>query len=226
MGVRTGNEPANANGVNKYMAKGFVYIAQNAAMPGLLKIGYSEKVPTARIQELYTTGVPEPYSIAYYCLVEDARSIEAEVHRNLASSRHSANREFFRVDLEKVIESIRSMCAPEHEWSEHEHLTKVAETSIPTQRSIDHIDFVSRHSVESELREMENFVLMAREERLAPYIVSLFYDSNSCCCSFELADGVDEYGEIAAAIRDVARQTIGQFEWFGTLDHGKPLEEF
>ena len=208
------------------MAKGFVYIAQNAAMPGLLKIGYSEKVPIVRIQELYTTGVPEPYSTAYYCLVEDARNIEERLHRSLAAFRHNANREFFRVGLETVIESIRNMCAPEHEWSEHELPAKDAETSVPNRRSVDHIDFVSRHSVESELREMENFVLMAREERLAPYVVSLFYDSNSCCCSFELADGVDEYGEIAAAIRDVARETIGQFEWFGTVDHGKPLEEF
>jgi len=208
------------------MAKGFVYIAQNEAMPGLLKIGFSEKVPTARIQELFTTGVPEPFSVACYCLVEDAKSIEGKLRRNLAASRQRKSREVFRVGLEKVIENIRSMCVPEHEWYEHELSSRTAGTSVDAQRSIDHIEFVSRHNVESELREMEDFVQLAREERLAPYVVSLFYDSNSCCCSFELANGVDEYGEIAAAIRDVARETIGQFEWFGTVDHGKPAKKF
>lgn len=51
------------------MAKGFVYVLSNAGMPGLLKIGSSTKVPTARAAELNTTGVPSPFEVEYYCLV-------------------------------------------------------------------------------------------------------------------------------------------------------------
>ena len=48
------------------MAKGFLYVADNSSMAGLLKIGHTEKVPTARLDELFTTGVPEPFEVAYY----------------------------------------------------------------------------------------------------------------------------------------------------------------
>lgn len=58
------------------MAKGFVYILRNETVPGLLKIGHSVKVSTERNEELFTTGVPESFDLAYDCLVEDVKPID------------------------------------------------------------------------------------------------------------------------------------------------------
>jgi hypothetical protein len=99
------------------MAKGFLYILSNAAFPDLLKIGFSRKVPTERAEELFTTGVPSPFVIEYYCLVEGNVELESQVHRTLAEHRHREDREYFRVDVGTVVSAIQSMCAPEHTWS-------------------------------------------------------------------------------------------------------------
>ena len=107
----------------KAMAKGFLYILQNSAMPGLLKIGFSIKVPTERLDELFTTGVPEPFKLIYYCLVDDAAKVESLVHQKLSSCRPRKDREFFRVDVHPAIKTIAGLCSPEHEWKEGQSTT-------------------------------------------------------------------------------------------------------
>lgn len=99
------------------MAKGFVYILSNAGMPGLLKIGFSTKVPTERAAELNTTGVPSPFEVEYYCLIEEPAALEAAVHRVLAPARHTGDREFFRLSLAAAIQAVEQG-APvrEHTW--------------------------------------------------------------------------------------------------------------
>lgn len=48
--------------------QGIVYILSNEAMPGLLKIGLTtRKDLSARLRELYTTGVPVPFRCEYAC---------------------------------------------------------------------------------------------------------------------------------------------------------------
>lgn len=204
------------------MAKGFVYILRNEAMPGLLKIGYSVKVPTERVAELFTTGVPEPFKLAYYCLVENAERLEAELHRNLSAYRHRGDREFFQLELGTAVRSIANLCSPEHEWSEQ----KLQSVALSRDSDQHEISISSRYDREGEIQEMSNFVEAARQRSLTPYVHSLFYDSNSCCCSFELAEEVEQYGFIAEELLEIALETIGQFEWFGCVQHGKPLKEF
>jgi hypothetical protein len=99
------------------MAKGFVYIFSNASMPGLLKIGFSTKVPTERAAELNTTGVPSPFVVEYYCLIGEAAALEAAVHRKLAFVRHTGDREFFRLSVVEAIAAVEQH-APvrEHTW--------------------------------------------------------------------------------------------------------------
>jgi hypothetical protein len=193
------------------MAKGFIYIAKNQAMPGLLKVGYTEKVPTARINELFTTGVPEPFEIAYYCLVENAKSLERTIHQRLESYRSRKNREFFCVELEPILQAVSSLCTPEHEWQ-------------PPKPPNKEIVAYSRHGIVSEEKELENFVRIATEQSLEQYIEEAFYDSNSCCCFFKLAGEVEEFSPIAEKILAVALETISQFEWFGYIQHGKTNE--
>lgn len=99
------------------MTKGFVYILSNAGMPGLLKIGFSTKVPTERAAELNTTGVPSPFDVEYYCLIEEPATLEAAVHKALSSNRHTGDREFFRLSLAAAIQAVEQR-APfrEHTW--------------------------------------------------------------------------------------------------------------
>lgn len=99
------------------IAKGFVYILSNAGMPGLLKIGFTTKVPTERAAELNTTGVPSPFEVEYYCLIDEPAALEAAMHRDLASSRYTGEREFFCLSLAAAIQAVEQR-APvrEHTW--------------------------------------------------------------------------------------------------------------
>lgn len=209
------------------MAKGFVYILRNEAMPGLLKIGYSVKVPTERVAELFTTGVPEPFRLTYYCLAENAEKLETEIHRHLSEHRHRGDREFFRVELETAVQSISALCKPEHEWYEEQPQSLSELAGISQRAPCDgQIAISSRDEREGEIREMESFVEAATQRSLARYVRSLFYDSNSCCCYFELSSEVEPYGQIAGELLEIALETIGQFEWFGYIQHGRPNTEF
>ena len=99
------------------MPKGFVYVLSNPSMPGLVKIGFTVKVPTERALELSTTGVPMPYEVEFYCLVEDPAALEARVHEALSPKRQSSAREFFRVDSSEAVRTITGIAAsPEHVW--------------------------------------------------------------------------------------------------------------
>jgi hypothetical protein len=210
------------------MNKGFVYILRNEAFRDLLKIGFSTKIPEGRAKELSNTGVPSPYVVSYYCLTDEAKSVESKVHKSLSAVRHIENREFFEIDLEAAVNCIRSNCKPEHEWS-NEILIKSSDGTPQNLKELNYeiygIKICSRRQVESQIREMVNFCELAQKKGLSHFVTSMLYCSNSDCCSFEFSDEVEQYGGIANEIRQVARETIGQFDWFGSVDHGKPSQE-
>ena len=196
------------------MAKGFLYVADNSSMAGLLKIGHTEKIPTARLDELFTTGVPEPFEIAYYALVQDSKKSEKAVHQLLSRYRYKANREFFAVGVGAAVRAIQAIEEPEHEWQNPSN-------TGPRDTSSHLIELVSRHSVAHEEKELEEFAQAIQRNNLHPFVLSAFYDSNSCCCQFTLAECVEEYSPLANEILAVALETIGQFEWFGYIQHGR-----
>jgi hypothetical protein len=85
-----------------------VYVLTNPAMPGLVKIGFtSQDDAKCRIDQLYTTGVPVPYEIAYACRIENAAELEKAFHTAFAPHRINPKREFFRIDPEQVISILR-----------------------------------------------------------------------------------------------------------------------
>lgn len=56
--------PGKGNGMSSSLS--IVYVLTNSAMPGLVKIGYtSQDDANSRIAQLYTTGVPVPFTIEY-----------------------------------------------------------------------------------------------------------------------------------------------------------------
>lgn len=193
------------------MAKGFVYILRNKAMAGLLKVGYSVKSPDERARELHTTGVPEPFEVAYYCYVDKAKRIEVEIHQRLSLYRHNNSREFFCVELEQVVQLIASLCKPEFE-----------NLVIPKKHQI---VLISRHNLEWELKELENFEEIVCRRSLEKYVNQVFYDSNANLCCFEFSEEVEDYSLIVDELLEIALETISQFDWFGSAQHGKPLSE-
>jgi hypothetical protein len=81
-----------------------VYVLSNPAMPGLVKIGKtSQEDPNGRISQLYTTGVPVPFTIEFACRAENADEVEKALHAAFAPNRINPKREFFRIDPEQAI---------------------------------------------------------------------------------------------------------------------------
>ena len=88
---------------------GFVYVLTNESMPGIVKIGRTSKEPNKRMDELYTTGVPTPFELAYSVQVSNAKAVENEMHRLFGKVRIAGNREFFKVSAKKVVAQLKGM---------------------------------------------------------------------------------------------------------------------
>jgi hypothetical protein len=78
----------------------------NKSMPGLVKIGYSTKDPTARAGKI-GTGSPSKYEVVYDVLVYDPQPIEHRVHKILAHKREG--KEWFRCGISEAIHEIRTV---------------------------------------------------------------------------------------------------------------------
>lgn len=78
-----------------------VYVLSNPAMPGLLKIGFTDRPVSERVRELNTgAGVPVDYDIEYTFPTYNGRQLERKVHRALNEYRVNKKREHFNIDLE------------------------------------------------------------------------------------------------------------------------------
>jgi len=78
---------------------GFIYCLTNDCMPGICKIGYTERSPSQRCKELSSsTSAPEDFYIQLYVEVDNARAVEAAIHAYFDADRVNPAREFFRVE--------------------------------------------------------------------------------------------------------------------------------
>ncbi len=83
---------------------GFVYILTNEFMPGVFKIGCTERSPHKRAAELSApTGVPAPFKVLCFIECEDFQKVERQIHGWMAEHRISNNREFFSGSLEFAV---------------------------------------------------------------------------------------------------------------------------
>lgn len=85
------------------MDSGYVYIFINESMPGLIKIGKTKRDCRSRARELYKTGIPTPFQVAFEIYCDDYDLIERKIHSELSDFRVNPNREFFRFPLDKAI---------------------------------------------------------------------------------------------------------------------------
>ena len=112
---------------------GWVYIITNEAMPGLLKVGYTERDPQDRARELtneYKTGVPWDFVVEYALQTHDPKTLEKRVH--LALEHFHENREWFRCSVKDA----RAAIAKEATFEERiggEKFTRCYRPPLPPQ---------------------------------------------------------------------------------------------
>lgn len=82
----------------------YVYVLSNPVMPGLVKIGKTDQNDVSdRIAQLYTTGVPVPFTLEFACRVPNADEVEKAFHIAFAPQRVNARREFFQIEPEQAV---------------------------------------------------------------------------------------------------------------------------
>lgn len=83
---------------------GSVYVLTNPAIPGLVKIGMTDQNDVnVRVGQLYTTGVPLPFTIEFAGSVDDPAKVEEAFHIAFGPHRINPKREFFRIEPEQAI---------------------------------------------------------------------------------------------------------------------------
>ncbi|MCY4499020.1 MAG: GIY-YIG nuclease family protein [Rhodospirillaceae bacterium] len=82
---------------------GIVYILANPAMPGIVKIGKTDRTVEQRLRDLDSTGVPVPFECVAAWEFENAASVERTLHQAFGATRVRESREFFRVSPDQPI---------------------------------------------------------------------------------------------------------------------------
>ena len=96
--------------MNETVSAGIVYVLTNPAMPGLVKIGKTARGSiNARLNELYSTGVPVPFECAFAARVTDEAKVESAFHRAFGPYRLNPKREFFQIEPEQAIALLELM---------------------------------------------------------------------------------------------------------------------
>lgn len=118
-----------------------VYVVTNPAMPGIVKIGLSaQEDANARIEQLYTTGVPVPFKLEFACRVESAAEVEKAMHQAFGPYRVNPRREFFKIEPEQAIAILKLLHTSdatgevEKQPSEIDLQSKVAGEQLRTRR--------------------------------------------------------------------------------------------
>ena len=79
-----------------------VYILINEAMPGIIKIGWTDKRVEERMKELDKTSTPVPFTCYFAKRVEDPTFVESKMHEAFDEFRIRDNREFFRMSPDQA----------------------------------------------------------------------------------------------------------------------------
>ena len=89
------------------MSDGYLYCFSNDSMPGILKIGMTDRTPEIRLNEANSSDTwrpPTPYKIEFAKKVLNSKQKEISLHLLLSqyTERINPKREFFRISPEEV----------------------------------------------------------------------------------------------------------------------------
>ncbi len=94
----------------KRQFRGYVYVATNPNIKGLVKIGYTERTVEKRMKELSSsTGAPGRYEAKYKFKAVRPKQLEGKAHRRLSSQRVERGGEFFKVIPKKAARVIKNV---------------------------------------------------------------------------------------------------------------------
>ena len=89
------------------MSDGYIYCFSNQSMPGILKVGMTERSPDIRLNEANTSDTwrpPTPYKLEFAKKIKNPKEKETCLHKLLEqyTERINPRREFFKVTADEV----------------------------------------------------------------------------------------------------------------------------
>ena len=82
------------------LSTGHIYILQNTSVPGIFKIGFTERSVAERLNEINkATGVITPWQVRDFWFTQEPYLVEQEIHERLKDYRVENNREGFAVNF-------------------------------------------------------------------------------------------------------------------------------
>jgi S-DNA-T family DNA segregation ATPase FtsK/SpoIIIE len=110
----------------------FIYILENTLMPGLVKIGRTERSVSERVGELSShTGVPTSFTVVKEYAVENSVVAEKIIHERLSDFRVNDNREFFKMETEDAMDIIESLLPRTETRRDYEREDEMVARAIP-----------------------------------------------------------------------------------------------
>ena len=86
----------------------WVYVLTNKTMPGLVKIGYTNRNPNKRAKQISrSTGVPIEFDVEFAFKCFNGELLEGELHRFLSPYRLNSDREFFQMEVDEAIHAVK-----------------------------------------------------------------------------------------------------------------------
>jgi len=88
-------------------AVGFTYVLSNPAMPGIVKVNYTNTLTEDHIAKLYSPDVPLPYIVEFEALTSFPKKVKERAHAMLDWQRVAPGRDFFRSAPHLAVEAVR-----------------------------------------------------------------------------------------------------------------------
>ena len=102
---------------------GFIYCCSNPAYGhNVYKIGFTERPPLERMDELYTTGILFPFKLEFAKEIEFARYVETKIHKMLYDFRINRNREFFRISIDNIRDIFNKCKGLDYVFTQHQNI--------------------------------------------------------------------------------------------------------
>lgn len=85
---------------------GYIYILKSEGYPGMYKVGSTYGLPEERAEDLSGTNVPDPWVVTGKYKFKNAEYYEKISHKLMANYRYRKDREFFKMDLKKIKQTL------------------------------------------------------------------------------------------------------------------------